>query len=393
MGGPFLPVTPVTPATSAFTRLGVPAAAGVRRTPPARPRALPGIGGPRRGQDTPGGAPAPAPEAPEPARFGLPPAAYGPFRAASAGGEPEAAPPAGRPRAVAPPGALRAADDEAERPARLATRRAPQGPRALDEARPLPVPARVQLLARALLADDPAAARLAGGLGAPLGPWYAVTVVRLNRGPLPGGAERRDRVLTALARGGGTPVTWHDPAEFVALLPCDAGALTARGPGVRERALALVHAFATLVGRPCAAGISAGRTFALAEAFHLARRISRVAPLEAVPSRLHTLPDVFVELCCAGQPDVDAWLRDVARRLSRGPDLLATLDAYYRNDMNRLRTATELGIHPRTLDYRLRRARDLSGTDPGSAQGVRVLGAAVTRVLAGAWEPEPPTAR
>ena len=44
-----------------------------------------------------------------------------------------------------------------------------------------------------------------------------------------------------------------------------------------------------------------------------------------------------------------------------------------------------LHIHPRTLDYRLRRVREVTAIDPGSTKGVRVLTAAVARLLAGAW--------
>jgi DNA-binding PucR family transcriptional regulator len=64
---------------------------------------------------------------------------------------------------------------------------------------------------------------------------------------------------------------------------------------------------------------------------------------------------------------------------------VTTLDAYYRSDMNRLLTAASLHIHPRTLDYRLRRVRELTGIEPGSTHGVRVLSTAVARMLAGAW--------
>ncbi|MEU8635467.1 helix-turn-helix domain-containing protein [Amycolatopsis sp. NPDC048633] len=78
-------------------------------------------------------------------------------------------------------------------------------------------------------------------------------------------------------------------------------------------------------------------------------------------------------------------LRDVARRLANGPDLVTTLDVYYRNDMNRLRSAVALHIHPRTLDYRLRRVRESTGVDPASTKGIRILTAAVARLLAGAW--------
>ncbi len=97
------------------------------------------------------------------------------------------------------------------------------------------------------------------------------------------------------------------------------------------------------------------------------------------------MADVFVELAVADVPFVDAWLRTVARRLEPGPDLLRTLDAYYRHDMSRGSTAEALNVHPRTLDYRLRRVRELTDLDPGSTHGVRVLSTAVTRSLSGAW--------
>ncbi|CAM5531213.1 hypothetical protein SAURM35S_02268 [Streptomyces aurantiogriseus] len=67
-------------------------------------------------------------------------------------------------------------------------------------------------------------------------------------------------------------------------------------------------------------------------------------------------------------PFVDEWLRTVARRLSSGPDLVVTLDACYRCDMNRGAAATALNVHPRTLDYRLRRVRELTGVEPGSTR-------------------------
>jgi DNA-binding PucR family transcriptional regulator len=101
------------------------------------------------------------------------------------------------------------------------------------------------------------------------------------------------------------------------------------------------------------------------------------------------MADVFVELAVAEVPFVDDWLRTVARRLRPGPDLLLTLDAYYRHDMNRGPAAEALNVHPRTLDYRLRRVRELTDIDPGSTHGVRVLGAVVTRSLSGAWRISP----
>jgi DNA-binding PucR family transcriptional regulator len=50
--------------------------------------------------------------------------------------------------------------------------------------------------------------------------------------------------------------------------------------------------------------------------------------------------------------------------------------------MNRTSAAAALHIHPRTLDYRLRRVREVTGIDPGSTVGVRLLSATVARTLA-----------
>jgi DNA-binding PucR family transcriptional regulator len=93
--------------------------------------------------------------------------------------------------------------------------------------------------------------------------------------------------------------------------------------------------------------------------------------------------DVFVELAVADVPFIDAWLHTVARSLEPGPDLVTTLDAYYRHDMNRGAAAAALNVHPRTLDYRLRRVAELTGIDPASTHGIRTLSTVVTRRLSG----------
>ncbi|MEI5097470.1 helix-turn-helix domain-containing protein [Streptomyces sp. PmtG] len=145
--------------------------------------------------------------------------------------------------------------------------------------------------------------------------------------------------------------------------------------------------FAGALGVPCAAGTATARLPGLADALGRARRISEAALPRQAPSgpEAHTLADVFVELAVADAPSLDAWLASVARRLEPGPDLLRTLDAYYRCDMNRGVAAASLNVHPRTLDYRLRRVRELTGITPGSTRGVRILSSAVSRRLSGAW--------
>ncbi|MEO3752085.1 helix-turn-helix domain-containing protein [Streptomyces sp. B6B3] len=255
--------------------------------------------------------------------------------------------------------------------------------------RALPVVRRVQGLARALLADDSVAADLADSLRMAEVEHYQVLVVRMTGEPLPEGDARSAGIAEDLLTRHQVPMTWCRTDEFVALLPVPEQGQDAGPQAAERRALDLVRDLVEIVGRPCSVGAAVGRVGSLAGAHALARRISRVVPAEASPHRLHTLRDVFVELGVTELPQIDEWLRDLATRLASGPDLVATLDAFYRHDMNRLHTAGALHIHPRTLDYRLHRVRELAGMDPGSTRGVRTLSTVVARLLAGRWAEAP----
>jgi sugar diacid utilization regulator len=195
-----------------------------------------------------------------------------------------------------------------------------------------------------------------------------VAVVRIPRGPFVDAEDRRDEIVEAILKDHRVPITWHEPTELIALLP--------------DENASLVQEFSHMTGRPCAVGAAHGRTGELTEALALARRLSHVAPVESTPTRLHTVSDLFVELGVQHIPQVDSWLRELVQQLSAGPNLVRTLDAFYRNEMNRLHTAGALHIHPRTLDYRLQRVRELVGIDPTSTRGVRTLSTAITLALA-----------
>ncbi|MFI1926680.1 MULTISPECIES: CdaR family transcriptional regulator [unclassified Streptomyces] len=305
---------------------------------------------------------------------------------------------------------------------------APQGERGIGAYREgfvtvmrhqVPYVEQVALLARSLLAEDPAAEELALVAGMELADHYAVAVIRVP--DRPAGDRDLENEIEALVKTHGVPATWCPErggggsgrggggGELIVLVPRAseaAGRHTAPElvpdpvpdlvPNVVPNVVPdlvpdllreLLHDFAQALGRPCAAGTASAPRSELAGALDRARRISRAAPLRRASTRLrpHTLADVFVELTVADVPFVDEWLRTVARSLRPGPDLLVTLDAYYRHDMNRGSAATALNVHPRTLDYRLRRVRELTGIDPGSTHGVRILSAAVTRSLSRAW--------
>ncbi|MFC5823392.1 PucR family transcriptional regulator [Nonomuraea insulae] len=245
----------------------------------------------------------------------------------------------------------------------------------------LPAASRICLLATMVLHDDPMADGLAGSLGVPVTEHYLVMVVRMVTEPP---KKCREEVVSILLQHYRVPFGWQEPDEFVALVPYN-GTRPEDSAAAEGTGLALARAVAEVVGLPCSVGTAHGRRRALVQAAALARKVSRVAPIERVPRQVYGVPDVFTELGAMETPQVDQWLRETARRLGDGPDLVPTLDAYYRNDMNRLRTAESLHIHPRTLDYRLRRVRELVGIEPGSTHGIRVLSTTVTRLLAGAW--------
>ncbi|WP_190198129.1 PucR family transcriptional regulator [Streptomyces djakartensis] len=268
----------------------------------------------------------------------------------------------------------------------------------------LPYVEQAALLAESLLNSDPISAELASALGMELPERCAVTVIRVP--DRPGGDRDLESEIEALVRTHHAPVTWcpgsgSRSGELIALIPLHPPTPQASpGPRTAETVQPhsvpdlppgpvsdLVRDFAQALGRPCAAGTATSPLSEVADALDLARRISRAAPLRRASARLrpHTVSDVFVELAVSDAPFIDEWLHAVGRSLQPGPDLFVTLDAYYRHDMHRGATAAALNVHPRTLDYRLRRVRELTGIDPGSTRGVRILSSVVTRHLSEAW--------
>ncbi|MET8370599.1 PucR family transcriptional regulator [Micromonospora profundi] len=249
--------------------------------------------------------------------------------------------------------------------------------------------AQVQLLARSLLADEPPPIGIARAAGVRLGHRWLVTVVRFDPPGL-AAPERKRIVATALASWR-IPMSWLGPAELVLATPAsvDAPAATSawlvdggvHGP-VADRTLELVRGVAVGSGRRCAAGAAVGAVGQLAGVLDQARQISRLTSAERRPQHLYTVADRFVELGAVHSPHMDSWLRELVTRLEAGPDLIRTLDAYYLHDMSRPATARALGVHTRTLDYRLRRVHELIGLRPASTRGVRILTAAVAWTFA-----------
>ncbi|MEQ4305272.1 helix-turn-helix domain-containing protein [Plantactinospora sp. B6F1] len=224
---------------------------------------------------------------------------------------------------------------------------------------------RLEILARALLADEPVEPFVAD---LRLGGQYHISILKMARPVAP---ETRAEVVASLAPER-IPATWLGADEVAVLTP---------GGAPKATILARIRHLTALIGQPCGIGAAQGAVGGLAETLAWAREVSRVAPPQDRPDRLPEIADLFVEMALARTAAVDGWLRGYAKALATGPDLVATLRAYYANDMNRANAAAALHIHPRTLDYRLRRVREVTGVDPGSTVGVRLLSATVARTL------------
>ncbi|WP_410615740.1 PucR family transcriptional regulator [Amycolatopsis sp. lyj-109] len=98
------------------------------------------------------------------------------------------------------------------------------------------------------------------------------------------------------------------------------------------------------------------------------------------PPGLYRLDDVLVEYQLTRPGAARDRLAAALDPLEAHPELVETLDAYLELDTNRRRTAAQLHVHPNTVDYRLRRIRDLTGIDPLHPAGLpRIIAASAAR--------------
>ncbi|MEV4056335.1 helix-turn-helix domain-containing protein [Amycolatopsis sp. NPDC049688] len=94
------------------------------------------------------------------------------------------------------------------------------------------------------------------------------------------------------------------------------------------------------------------------------------------PPGLYRLDDVLVEYQLTRPGAARDRLAAALQPLDAHPELVETLETYLAQDTNRRRAAARLHVHPNTVDYRLRRVRDLTGIDPLHPAGLARLTAA-----------------
>jgi DNA-binding PucR family transcriptional regulator len=104
----------------------------------------------------------------------------------------------------------------------------------------------------------------------------------------------------------------------------------------------------------------------------------RVVRLLEYPPDIYQIDDVPVEASLMRSPDLAAILAArLAPLMGSGAPLIETLRVYLESSQNRRDAAKALFIHPNTLDYRLRRIRELTGLSPTVPHDIQTLGAAI----------------
>ncbi|QUQ63429.1 PucR family transcriptional regulator [Kutzneria sp. CA-103260] len=159
----------------------------------------------------------------------------------------------------------------------------------------------------------------------------------------------RDDVLTALSPTGG-----------IALLP------VADIPHARLAAAA---------GAEVTVAVETATPAAVPKAARLTREILEVAVKTRRGSGVYRLDDVLLEYQLTRPTEASARLAAALDPVDE--DLLRTLDAYLDTGLRRNATAAVLGVHPNTVDNRLRRIGRLTGLDPTRPADLPMLRAAI----------------
>ncbi|MFJ5229515.1 PucR family transcriptional regulator [Kitasatospora sp. NPDC088391] len=240
---------------------------------------------------------------------------------------------------------------------------------------------RQALLSRLLEGGDPRAAADRAGIRLParylvlslaIGPHPDEDRPGVNRSVV---ARRKLRRLRAELerRTEGVPLAALAADGGPVLLPDDSP-----GPGPDRDALAaLVDRLARACGAELVAGAASAAPAEVAAAVRLATEVRRVAEATGRGPGAHLLDDVLLEYQLSRPGPARDALAALLTPLTGRPELLDTLRAFLACGLDRRRTAARLQVHPNTVDYRLRRAADLTALDAVRGPDLLTLRAAL----------------
>ncbi|MEV5972727.1 helix-turn-helix domain-containing protein [Streptomyces sp. NPDC051921] len=240
------------------------------------------------------------------------------------------------------------------------------------------------LLSRLLEGGSAQAAADRAGIRLP--PTYLVLSISVGRHPdelVPGvdhavAARRKLRRLrNELQRQtAGVPLSVLSGGGGLVLIPHEAPAADF-GPADRDRLSRLVVELGRMCGAEVLAAAAAAPPEGVAEAARLAGEVREVAEASGQGPGLYLLDDVLLEFHLSRPSPAREGLASLLDPLDTRPELLATLRTFLACSLDRRRAAARLQVHPNTVDYRLRKAADLTGLDATRGANLVTLHAAL----------------
>ncbi|WP_431985246.1 PucR family transcriptional regulator [Streptomyces qinglanensis] len=242
-----------------------------------------------------------------------------------------------------------------------------------------------QALLTALL-DGAVAAQAAERAGLRLAPSYLVLSMSIGEHPderasgvdSTVAARRKLRRLRAELdhEARGDALATLTPRDGLALLPCETpsqGSVLEDG----DRLAGLVGRLSRRCGAELLAGAVAAKPEEIARAVPLAAEIRIVAEAGGRSPGVYRLEDVLLEYQLTRPGPALDRLAGMLRPLEGHPTVLRTLRTFLGCGLDRRGTAELLRVHPRTVDYRLRKAASLTGLDPTRGCDVALVHAAL----------------
>ena len=179
------------------------------------------------------------------------------------------------------------------------------------------------------------------------------------------------RIREELQRSLGDAVLWLQSGDGgLALVP------VADPPDLRPLR-AVVPALERSAGTPLHVALAGAHLADVRSAATQAREVLDVARSCGLPPGAWELADVAVEYQLTRPSPALDLLRARLAVLDRSPELARTLSVYLTGGLRRRQTARELGVHPNTVDNRLKRISALTGLDPTRPDDLPTIRAAL----------------
>ncbi|MFD0370429.1 PucR family transcriptional regulator [Streptomyces sp. NPDC127114] len=240
------------------------------------------------------------------------------------------------------------------------------------------------LLSRLLEGGSPQAAADRAGIHLP--PCYLVLSLAMGPHPdelLPG--VNRPVVVRRKLRRLRNELQRHTAGVPLSVLSGDGGLVLVPyekpaadfGAADRDRLARLVTQFGRMTGADLLVAAAVAAPEDVADAARLAGEIREVAEASGRPPGLYLLDDVLLEYQLSRPGPARDRLAALLGPLDERPELLGTLRTFLACGLDRRQAAARLQVHRNTVDYRLRKAADLTGLDAARGGDLLTLHAAL----------------